>query len=372
MGPKRKKPMETNETTSNNDEANQILYYHDLNDLDNLNLAEYSSILTQCATSLLSNKNDPKQLSNTIFRIAANLLSHNNTQNILKDINNKLDLNFKQPSKPSYASILQNPSQTTPTNKKNQEDTIIINSSNNTSTTIIESQIKSLIKSSPNKYKINHIKSTNKTVIIKTPKNTINTNKLIKEINNNPKTNHLFNAYTPKAKDPTIVIKNVSTDTEIDSIINQICDHNEELTGLQNEIKFIFKINQDKPKTMNLAFRVSPKIFHIISNQLSNRIFLPTQCCIVQHKIFIRQCQKCFLFNHKTSECINNHLCKNCGKEKTDNHICSHINHCPNCSKSIKHKDNTNHLPNTKQCPIYSTQIQYIHEQTQYTPLPPQ
>src|SRR5699024_10270454 len=159
------------------------------------------------------------------------------------------------------------------------------------------------------------------------------------------------------------------TDTDLTTLISEITNMNPELKDLNNDFKILFQIKNpnNTNKTISLALRVSPKAYHIIKTQLHYRIYLHTQCCIIQDKIFIKQCQKCFLFNHRTADCKAKTICKQCGQEKASNHTCS-VTCCSNCKKSEKYKSNTNHLPNNINCPMYKTQMQYIQEKTQYQP----
>lgn len=307
-------------------------------------------------------------ISNTLLTIAHH--QENNDQNIKKILEEiKQDIN-KNPT-PTYSRIVQMEPRhiTTPAIKQN-ENTIIVKPKENIAPQLIENKIKNIIKKSNTKTKINTIFSKKSVVVIKTPVNDTNCEQLISQINSNEDTKDECQAFIPKKRDPTILIKNVTADTDLLTISQQITEHNPELEGLKDQIKFLFKLKygDHTAKHMNIVFRVSPQVYHIMTTQMNNRIYLDFQCCNVQTKIFVKQCQKCFNFNHKTQDCRNQAICKTCGEHKQANHSCSQNVCCKNCKNSTRHKNDTSHLPNTEHCPMYKIQMERLKEQTQYTP----
>ncbi|KAF7488034.1 hypothetical protein SSS_01123 [Sarcoptes scabiei] len=161
-------------------------------------------------------------------------------------------------------------------NQNNQLKTIIIKATSNpdiVTPTIIDVKVKKIINESKTAAKIVNMKTTKASVIINSAENDnekIET--LIKKINEHSINNNSFKAYTPKKKDPTIVIKGVYMDNNITNIISQIQNNNSELeniTDLENKIKFLFQMKKRNPKFMDLVFRVSPEIFQIINQKCS-------------------------------------------------------------------------------------------------------
>lgn len=253
---------------------------------------------------------------------------------------------------------------------RQEEKTIIIKPSNEAPPQIVENKIKNILKQAQNKIKINKIFSNQKCVIIKTPNDEQISESLINQINSHETTKDECNAYAPKMRDPTILVKNVSCETDLDNLPKEIVECNEELADSIKEIDFCFEMKHGDrtAKHMNVVLRVSPRVYHIITSKLNNRIYLNYQCCQIQTKLFVRQCQKCFQFNHKSNDCKNQIKCKSCGEDKNNNHSCQGNITCINCKNSVKHKNNTDHLPNTVQCPLYKLQLDRLYEQTKFLP----
>lgn len=307
-------------------------------------------------------------ISNTLLTIAHNYEQndskiHNILEELKQDIKNK-------PASPTYSQVLQRNPQTTQISiPKYDEKTIIVKPNDSTPPQIIENKIKEIIKKSNTKTKINSIYSKQTCVIIKTPNNDKDCDQLLNQINSDAETKNTCKAYEPKKRDPTILIKNVASDTDLLKLAEQIAECNPELEGLEDDMEYLFKLKySDTAKHMNVVLKTSPKVYHIITTQMNNRIYLDFQCCNIQTKIFIRQCQKCFSFNHKKGDCKNRPICKTCGEHKEDNHSCSGNTCCINCKNSTKYKNDTSHSPNTEHCPIYKTQVERSKEQTQYRP----
>ena len=296
--------------------------------------------------------------------------NHSTLARITTNIKEQLIHAQPQQSATTYAAALsksQQPPQATSPQEippKPAMKTVVIKPVNKTAPAMIDYELKEHLKTTKNKHKLNSIKYYEKAVVLKLASNSA-PESVVNEFNNNPKLSKLGTAYTPKALDPTIVIKNISTDTELDTLTSQICNNNEELTGLKDEMRFMFALKDNtQHKTISLAFRVSPKVFHIISHLLNFRVYLDSQCCQVRHQVFVRQCQKCFSFHHNTKECTEKAQCCNkCSEEKTPKHKCTTIR-CLNCAvKGIEDKD---HLANKKECPLYAAQTQRIMEQTAF------
>src|SRR5699024_5095034 len=125
--------------------------------------------------------------------------------------------------------------------KNSDEETIIVKPTDPNTILDLENKVKHSIKNSDKNFKINHFKNTRKVIVIKVPKSPT-TDILIKEINNNPNIGSLGTAYKPRPKDPTIVIKGIPADTDLTSINQQIVNKNEDLIGLEEEIKLLFQL----------------------------------------------------------------------------------------------------------------------------------
>lgn len=372
-------------------------YHSNPGDLANLTVGQCIDLLV--FASKIEDRKLTQKYSSLLESISANLrkmtepIQNQNAQNLgkifseLTNINNNI-VNLKQEvekinsrintttitqtatSNKTYAQIIQTQA---PRQKTQDYKTIIIKSTipNQVQPKIIESKIKKIISDTKSNAKITKITTNKSAVVIHSVENNQeNFDKLIKNLNEHSSNGNQFKAFTPKKLDPTIVIKNVSIDNNITTIIPQLINNNPQLQNQDKNIKFLFKMKSFNPKNMNLVFRVSPETFRIINDQMNNFVFIDFQRCQVEHKVLVRQCQKCFLFNHKTADCKNSPVCKHCSSPKDTNHKCANEQQkcCSNCKNSKLHKNDTNHHPNSDQCPIYRTQITRLIERTQYFP----
>ncbi|UYV67968.1 hypothetical protein LAZ67_5002657 [Cordylochernes scorpioides] len=71
--------------------------------------------------------------------------------------------------------------------------------------------------------------------------------------------------FTPKPRDPTIIIKNVSKLTEVNNLIPIICTMNPDLSGLENEVLFrvLFPMKSNTSHH-NVVLRVSPRVYQTL------------------------------------------------------------------------------------------------------------
>lgn len=271
--------------------------------------------------------------------------------------------------KSSYASAVKAQPTSTQTTNESPQDTIIVKVSKPDQIYMVKNQVRELINKSSGNHKVDQIWNTKNVIVIKKPKSA-SSSALEKEINEFTTTNSLGNAYIPAPKRPTIVIKDVLRCTDLNKIPEMAALKNNELKGLEKEFDFLFQM---KPKnsqvdSIDVVYRVSPEVYTVIMNNMNGRLYFGSQGCTVQKRVFVRQCQHCFEFNHSTNNCKNNiHLCKSCGKEKAQGHKCPDTPCCINCSKSPKHKHSTDHFPNFAVCPLYAQQIKRTEDETQYT-----
>ncbi|KAF7489631.1 hypothetical protein SSS_08795 [Sarcoptes scabiei] len=338
--------------------------------------------LSKTITNNLRKMTSPIQNQNSseLEKIFAELGKINNNianlQQQVDKINHKIDTptTIHAPINRSYAQALQTKTPVQAHKHANQEQkTIIVKSStpNQIQPKIIETKVKEIITQTKTNAKITKITTKKTAVIIQSAENNQeNFEKLLKNLNEHPSNSNQFKAFTPKKLDPTIVLKDVSIDNNITTIVSQLTTNNIELQNQENGIKFLFKMKHYNPRFMNLVFRVSPEIYQIITDKMNNNVYIDFQRCRTEHKVLVRQCQKCFLFNHKTAECKNTTICKKCSNHKQHGHVCPNEQQkcCSNCKNSNFHKNNTNHYPNSEDCPVYRTQIIRQLERTQLYP----
>lgn len=349
-------------------------YVKDPAGIGGLDLVDCCALQVHCIKKIkeFSKKNSEKHVEALSF-IVANLNNQNTTREMINELKTELSSQRRQQqqSKPTYSSILSRGVTQSFQAPKQQEDTVIIKPKEGTSPAVLETKVKSMIRASTANHKVNYVKATRNAVIIKVPKNSNKASQLIEEINNNTETKIAGNAYSAKPKDPTIVLWGVAHDTPIESIPEQICKKNEALTGLQKDFQYMFKVRGgQRAGEMNIALRVSPKVFSIMTDPmgLAFRVHLETQVCKVKPRIFIKQCQKCYQYQHKTADCPNKMACRDCGEERTPDHHCNGPKCCTNCKKSDRHRVSVDHSPNTTLCPIYDSLVRREDEQTDYGP----
>lgn len=360
-------------------------FYSNMHKIPTLSTEILHTMNLQCI-DLLASKTD-KVLNSKIVQvlklISATFVAKDSAS--LKTLSELKEVMTKQ-NKPSFASIVK--SSPTPTTTKplnlTPEDTIIVKPNNPGSVNVMENHIKEIIKSSTTNFKVDKVINNKNVVIIKTKKSPA-TAELINQINSDNNVSSLGSAYTPKPRDPTIVLRGIPIDTDLLNIVSTITRKNEALNGLDKEIIYLFTIkhgarprhdhnqqsqqsqHSQRPGASDLVFRVTPKVYQIIKEQLKFRLYLETEGFNVQDKVFVKQCQNCYLYGHKTADCRNKQICRSCGKEKEEGHTCTGPRCCSNCGKSERFKSDADHFPNNTQCPIYQSQIQRLRERTQYT-----
>ncbi|UYV72275.1 K02A2.6-like [Cordylochernes scorpioides] len=142
---------------------------------------------------------------------------------------------------------------------------------------------------------------------------------------------NICKTFIPTKRDPTIMVKNVSKITEVNSFEETICQMNDELKDMKSEIKVLF-CTKSNTSTHNIVLRVSPRVYQTIK-KLNNKIYTDCERCVVVDRFLVKQCQKCLKFNptHKTAECPNTPICRTCGVQGV--HDCSGIPKCFNCSQ---------------------------------------
>ncbi|KAF7496383.1 hypothetical protein SSS_01074 [Sarcoptes scabiei] len=365
--------------------------YMDLHDLlyqfgDKRSISKYLHVFEYISSQMKNRIAEirlEKQNSNKIETIESNLNKMNNNLESMNIEMHKMSKAltprnvFQAPLKPiSYAQATSSlPVMNQHQNQPNQLKTIILKSnSDSTTPTIMDVKVKKIINETKTKAKIVNIKTTKSSVIINSAEND---NKviecLVNKINEHHFNSNSFKAYIPKKKDPTIVIKGVSIDNNVTTVVNQIKENNSEFENvddINNKIKFLFKMKKKNPKFMDLVLRVSPDIYQIINQRMRNKIYIDFQYCDTEHRIFVKQCQNCYEYGHKKSECKNSSACRNCGDHWHAEHHCinPNIKNCVNCKKHPSFKNDTNHSPNSDHCPLYIAQMKKIMEQTQFFP----
>ncbi|KAF7495295.1 hypothetical protein SSS_01016 [Sarcoptes scabiei] len=238
-----------------------------------------------------------------------------------------------------------------------QTKTIIIkpiSNSSQISRVIMDTKVKKIINESKIKAKIINIKTNKSSVVIESvDESNENIENLCQKKSTTIRnlTTKLFKLKSKKKKrDQTIVLKGVVIDNNITKLVSKIIDNNESTIH--------------GPSTPSRSGDIQNK-----TSQMKNHIFIDFQMYRVEYKAFVKQCQRCYLFNHKTLECELLKTCRDCSEEKTTNHCC--INNynkvCINCKNNkIYKKKIPNHAPNTEACSIYYFHVKRIIDQTNF------
>lgn len=169
--------------------------------------------------------------------------------------------------------------------------------------------------------------------------------------------------------DPLVVLKSVKKDMNPADLIPAMCNQNELLEGMENKLRLQYTI-QSATSYNDLVLRVSPIAYEALqkSKQLNKGIFVGNQCVQIRDKVWVRQCQNCFKYDHPTRSCTAPKICARCGV--TGAHDCPTIPSCVNCTAHPAHKNKDNrHMPNNYTCPLYKDKIDRIIKRTVYSGL---
>lgn len=384
-GEPRKQPKrrQTDLNSAMDTDPGVIAWAKDLSAIVNLPIPETLDILSQCTKELETEESFTEIVEIQKMVIASFLAKFTAFE---KENNTLKELIVKQSQyKESYASMTAKSSATafhslpkpiTRMTTKDPEDVIVIKPNKTDEIHGIESKLKTMIRTpNPNgSHNIYSMRNTKNVILIKKPKSDISTRALIGEINSNTDINTRCNAYSPRPLQPTIVIKGIKKDNDLSKLTQLITSKNDHLKDHEKDIFPLFKMENPRyPDTVDYAVQVSTGAYEEMKRIAAQegpktrtydgnddegiRIFIGTQCCSAQTRVFVKQCQKCLSFKHTSRDCQGEPICKSCGKERNEGHTCNKESKCcVNCSRSEKYKTNTNHSPNTNKCPIYYAQ----------------
>lgn len=308
-----------------------------------------------------------RQILDALNQIAAVFVSKYEAKvSTINDFKDIITNTSNKQMKPTYASMVQSKPFLSPPKTKLPEMAIIVKPNNKSTISKIELEVKQVLRESTNNYKIVYVKNTGNVIVIRALKSEVNAS-LVDELKSKANIGPQCAVYLSKAKKPTVVIKNIRDVTDLKDIVSQISCKNDELKDLENEIEYLFPMknrNRDS-NTTSVALSVSPRVYQTIE-KMDEHIFVYSQRLQVDtHKVFVRQCQKCFQYSHKTKDCKGNEICRSCGKTKGPGHSCT-TRCCINCNSSEKYKGHIDHFPNSDHCPIYKLKEERIREQTEY------
>ena len=330
------------------------------------------------STNRQINKSDIKELSSIINQITKEVSTlkelktqqHDYQNDLISQLKSIIDTNKTSLPPPSFAQIVKTTASLDHQIQNKQqgidEKTIIITAKTDQSPANVLLQVNNTIKDIRNNdqpFKINKIIKSKSGVIMKFPSDE-NIDQLIEEFQKYDQLNEIATIYKPSPLDPTIVLKSISKITNITEIPTLLCKMNPQLVGCEKKIKVLFAMKSTSD-VQDIVLRVCPKVYEIIMK--TGQIYTDIQVANVRNKVLIRQCQSCFQFDHSTRNCTNHKSCIICGAK--GEHTCTKITRCSNCSSHPKYKENIDHLPNNRSCPIYLDRIQRQIQKTCFSGL---
>ena len=187
-------------------------------------------------------------------------------------------------------------------------------------------------------------------------------------------------AEPPRKLTPTIMLKGVRKDIDKSKIPEMFASFNHQIDiyVLSNDIdikKAVQIVNErtnfrNRDRLINYGITVDPKIRDIIINDMGGKIILDYSMVHVEDMSPLRQCYRCYGFNHKAEKCQlkpEEQLCFHCGGRHNYN-ICPNQHLAPRCANCIKTgvRDNINHNSVSKSCPVYTRMLMRIADKIQF------
>lgn len=199
--------------------------------------------------------------------------------------------------------------------------------------------------------------------------------KFLSSIASIPSIGNVTEAYEPRPKCPTIILKNLDYSTLESDLIQQLTEQNPHLNLSASNFKFLFSIK--KKYHYNAILCVSPHVFHKIVDQT---ITIGWTATLVEETFLISSCNKCLSFKHRSNSCPleGNKKCRKCGNifstfnrnnQQSDFQVhiksCNTLK-CVNCSEDRFFAHNTHHHSQSDDCPSYSAKLKFTKNNTCY------
>lgn len=199
------------------------------------------------------------------------------------------------------------------------------------------------------------------------------------KFNNIAATTNTIITEPPRKLMPTIFLKGVRKDIAKNSIpemfanFNHLIDQHVQRNNL--DIKNLVQIVNERTnfrnsdRLINYGMTVDPKIRDIIINDMGGKIILDYSMVHVEDMSPLRQCYRCYGFNHKAEKCQlkkEEQLCFHCGgRHLHENCLNKHL--APRCINCIKSgiKENIHHSSASKSCPVYTRMLLRIANKIQ-------
>lgn len=307
-------------------------------------------------------KNNSNNAEQNLFDESKILNAINDINKRLKTIEDKVDNNVNQISKPSFANVLNSSIEgyrsVIATNKSEQFVVVKPKKNQNSDTTRAE-----LARKIPNPESVSAVHKIPKGGLVINCKNIEESKKLQKEAST--KLGEDYTVIIPELKNPKMKILDMCENLSEDDIIKYIKKQNTYLSDGYIKVLDIYENNLNKQ--FNAIIEVDTTTFQKINEQ--KKIIIGWNVCRVYEYIHIKRCYKCCGFNHKSSVCKNKQACLKCGGEHIKKNCTSMESECVNC-KSINEKLNlkfdTNHPAYSRECPVYKRKIENVQKNIKY------
>ena len=108
---------------------------------------------------------------------------------------------------------------------------------------------------------------------------------------------------------------------------------------------------------------------HTFTKLVNTKLDLGWGYCSIYEDLYVRMCNNCCGYNHKTSECRNEKKFSYCAKNHTRSTCTKEFKQCVNCTHVRDKYDATrqvNHESDSVDCPIYSNKIKLAQDKINY------
>lgn len=194
--------------------------------------------------------------------------------------------------------------------------------------------------------------------------------KLQNMVTTHPTLGSILSAQPEVPLQPTVVIHFISKFIKKEDVLSMIIENHPCLSDDAANFKLLYSSIAPNAKTQSVYYRVTPSVLTKLRG-LNMKLAIGYSICRVQLKFMVRQCQKCFAFDHVSGSCPlreTHSFCKTCAIAipSGTNHVCSQVLCCKNCSGSrlAQYNNNTGHKVNKMECPLYAKQQNYMIENT--------
>ena len=174
-----------------------------------------------------------------------------------------------------------------------------------------------------------------------------------------------------KPRNPTILVHDVRREILVtdlrerrELIFNAIQSNNTNLSDVnRSELVYVREYGRGNDFSSRVILAVSPRVYQIIArNGFKVQTGFSTMNRI-ERKPIVTQCQRCFRFGHKSSQCKSpSKVCIQCGDNNNhgQEHKCTKFQKCCNCRPSASHR------PNSESCPVYQRFLRIAEENSNY------